>query len=62
MKCGLIVMGDLPRYKTWRIGRVVMGDLPRKMLVRAQKRSKKELGLQNALPEWWWLKGTLGMS
>jgi hypothetical protein len=27
-----IVMGDLPRSKTWRIGRVVMGDLPRKKM------------------------------
>ena len=51
VKCGLIVMGDLPRYKTWRIGRIVMGDLPRKMLVRAQRRTQKEVGLENALPK-----------
>jgi hypothetical protein len=57
--------------KTWRIGRVVMGDLPRKKdglivmgdlskwkkeRVRAQKHTRKEVGLENAIPEKWWLK------
>ena len=51
LKNGLIVMGDLPRQKTWRIGRIVMGDLPRKMLVRAQRRTRNEVGLENALPK-----------
>jgi len=29
--------------------------------VRAQRRTQKEVGLANALPKRWWLKGTLGM-
>ena len=35
-----------------------MGDL-RKKLVRAQRRTRKEVGLENALPKWWGLKGEL---
>jgi hypothetical protein len=56
-KSGRVVMGDLPK---WRDGRVVMGDLPRKKLVRAERRTRKEVGLENALPKRWWLKGALG--
>jgi len=26
---GLIVMGDLPKWKKWKSGLIVMGDLPR---------------------------------
>jgi len=37
-----------------------MGDLPKKKLVRAQRRTRKEVGLENALPKRWWLKGALG--
>jgi hypothetical protein len=48
---GLIVMGDLPEKKTWRIGRVVMGDLPKKRIARAQRRTRKGVGLENALPK-----------
>ena len=29
MKCGLIVMGDLPRWKEYEVRLIVMGDLPR---------------------------------
>jgi hypothetical protein len=47
--------------KTWRIGHVVMGDLPRKMLVRAQRRTRNEVGLENALLEKRGLKGALEM-
>jgi len=62
-KSGLIVMGDLPRKKD---GLIVMGDLPKwKMFwrvlkrwqdraqrdTRAQRRIRKEVGLENALPE-----------
>jgi hypothetical protein len=50
-KNGRIVMGDLPKKKNMENGRVVMGDLPRKMLARAQRRTRKEVGLENALPE-----------
>jgi hypothetical protein len=54
---GLIMMGDLPR---WNVGLIVMGDLPKKkMLVRAQRHTRKEVGLENALPEKWGLKGAL---
>ncbi|KAL3610670.1 hypothetical protein D5086_001690 [Populus alba] len=49
-KSGLIIMGDLPK---WKNGLIVMGDLPR--------RTRNEVGLENALPEWWWLKGALEM-
>jgi len=48
-----------PNKKTWRIGHVVMGDLPRKKMARAQRRTRKEAGLENALPKRWWLKSTL---
>jgi len=37
-KSGLIVMGDLPK---WKNGLIVMGDLPRKMLARAQRRTQR---------------------
>jgi len=119
MKSGLIVMGDLPKWKEkwshcygwptqrkmqrffqkkwshcygwptqkkwWShyngwptqikdVGLIVMGDLPRKdeewsccngwptqrkMLVRTQRHTRKEVGLENALPEKWGLKGAL---
>ena len=36
-----------------------MGDLPKKKLVRAQRHTRKEVGLENALPKRWWLKGAL---
>jgi len=55
-KSGLIVMGDLSK---WKNGLIVMGDLPWKMLARAQRRIRKEVGLENALPKGWWLKGAL---
>jgi len=48
-----------PDKKTWRIGRVVMGDLPRKRMARAPRCTRKEVGLENALPKRWWLKGAL---
>jgi hypothetical protein len=38
-----------------------MGDLPKNWMVRAQMRTQKEVGLENALPKWWGLKGTLKM-
>jgi hypothetical protein len=28
VKCGLIVMGDLPKWKKGKNGLIVMGDLP----------------------------------
>jgi hypothetical protein len=34
-----------------------MGDLPK--WARAQRRTRKDVGLENALPKWWGLKGTL---
>jgi hypothetical protein len=37
--------------KTWRSGRIVMGDLPGKKLVRAQRRTRNVVGLENTLPE-----------
>ena len=54
-RIGRVVMGDLPRKKD---GLIVMGDLPKwkKERVRAQKRTRKEIGLENAIPEKWWLK------
>ena len=45
-KSGLIIMGDLPR---WKNGLIVMDDLPGKM-VRAQRRTQNEVGLENTLP------------
>ena len=45
-----VVMGDVPRKKD---GLIVMGDLPKwkKGRVRAQRRTRKEVGLENALAE-----------
>jgi hypothetical protein len=40
-------------------GRVVMGDLPKIRMVRAQRRTRKEVGLENALPKKRWLKDAL---
>jgi len=45
-KIGLIIIGDLPK---WENDIIVMDDLPRKM-VRAQRRTQKEVGLENTLP------------
>jgi hypothetical protein len=39
MENGLIVMGDLPKWKKER--------------VRAQRRTRNEVGLENALPKRW---------
>jgi len=72
MKDGLIMMGDLPRKSD---GLIVMGDLPKErwwshydgwptqivMMMRAQRHTRKEVGLENALPERLWLKGALEM-
>jgi hypothetical protein len=72
-KDGLIMMGDLPRWNDQNMnwshcygwptqmedGLIVMGDLPRRMMVRAQRHTRKEVGLENALPEKWGLKGAL---
>jgi hypothetical protein len=35
-----------------------MGDLPRKMLMVAQRRTRKEVGLENVLPKRWWQRRT----
>jgi len=49
---GLTVMGDLSKLKNMENGQVVMGDLPKNWMVRAQMRTQKEVGLENALPKW----------
>jgi len=55
-KSGLVVMGDQPR---WKNGRIVITNLPTQNMARAQKHTRKEVGLQNALPKRWELKSAL---
>jgi hypothetical protein len=47
-KSGFIVMGDLPR---WRSDLIVISDLCRKRMTRAQRHTRKEVRLENALPK-----------
>jgi len=61
---GLIVMGDLPKENIGEGSKAhSKGGRVRKRTtweVRAQRRTQKEVGLANALPKRWWLKGALG--
>ena len=54
-KNDLIVIGDIPKQKNMENGLIVMGDLPKwkKERVRAQRRTRNEVGLENALPKRW---------
>ena len=55
MKCGLIVMGDLPRKKLVRAQRRTQKELRAQRYtwneLRDQRHTQKEVGLENALPK-----------
>jgi hypothetical protein len=63
-KSGRVLMGDLPRKnvgegsKAYSKGSRVRKRTTQDMV--AQRRTQKEVGLENALPKKWWLKGALG--